>query len=69
MSLSKDIEKSFARSSKKRDLSDQSKEGKTGDEPKKISEENSGIESLSEMWDHFLREREFKISCICRNSF
>ena len=53
MSLSKDIAKSFARSSKKRDLSDQSKEGNTGDEPKRISEENSGIESLSEMSDHF----------------
>ena len=59
MSLSKDIAKLFTRSSKKRDLSDQSKEGNTGDEPKKIREENSGIESLSEMSDDFfVRERE-----------
>ena len=39
MSLSKDITKFFDRSSKKRDLSDQSKEGNSGDEPKNIREE------------------------------
>ena len=40
MSLSKDITKFFDRSSKKkRDLSAQSKEGKSGDEPKNIREE------------------------------
>ena len=65
MSLSKDIAKFFARSSKKRDLSDHSKEGNTGDEPKKIREENSGIESFSEMFDDFFFLREFKISCMC----
>ena len=35
MCLSKDITKLFDRSSKERDLSNQSKEGNSGDEPKK----------------------------------
>ena len=39
MSLSKDITNFFDRSSKKRDLRDQSKEGNSGDEPKNIREE------------------------------
>ena len=51
MSLSKDITKYFDRSSKKKDLSDQSKEGNSGDEPKKIRQEKSSIESFSEMSD------------------
>ena len=51
MSLLKDITKCFDRSSKKRDLSDQSKEGNSEDEPKKIREETSRTESLSEMSD------------------
>ena len=44
MSLSKDIT-SFDRSSKKRDLSDQWKEGNSGDELKKIREEK-----ITHMW-------------------
>ena len=51
MSLSKDITKSFDRSLKKRDLSDQSKEGNSRDEPKNIMQEKSSIESLSEISD------------------
>ena len=51
MSLLKDITKCFDRSSKKRDLSDQSNEGNSEDEPKKIRVETSSIESLSEMSD------------------
>ena len=38
MSLSKCIAKPFDRLSKKRDLSDQSKEGNSGKKPKKIRE-------------------------------
>ena len=49
MSLLKDITKFFNRSSKKRDLSDQSKEGNSGDEPKKIREQKSSIESVREI--------------------
>ena len=55
MFLLKDIT-FFDRSSKKRDLSDQSKEGNSGDEPKKIREEKSSIESLSEMSDDVFAE-------------
>ena len=55
MFLLKDIT-FFDRSSKKRDLSDQSKEGNCGDEPKKIREEKSSIESLSEMLDDVFAE-------------
>ena len=47
----KDIRKCFDRSSKKRDLSDSSNEGNSEDEPKKIREEKSRIDSLSEMSD------------------
>ena len=55
MFLLKDIT-FFDRSSKKRDLSDQSKEGNCGDEPKKIREEKSSIESLSEMSEDVFAE-------------
>ena len=55
MSSSKDITKFIDRSSKKRDLSDQSKKGNSGDEPKKIREEKSSIESLSESRTMFLQ--------------
>ena len=55
MFLLKDIT-FFDRSSKKRDLSDQSKEGNSRDEPKKIREEKSSIESLSEMSDDVFAE-------------
>ena len=67
MSLSKDITKFFDRSSKKRDLSDQSKEGNSGDEREKIRKEKSSIGSLGDVNRCFCRE--FKISCMCRNSF
>ena len=43
MFLSKDITKYFDRSSKKRDLSDQSKKGNSGDEPQKIREEKVAL--------------------------
>ena len=56
MFLLKDITKCFDKSSKKRDLSDQPKEGSSGDEPKKIREETHSIESLSEMLDNFCAE-------------
>ena len=56
MSLSIDITKSFDRWSKKRDLSDPSKEGNSGGEPKKIREEKSSIESLSEISDNVFGE-------------
>ena len=56
LSLSKDITKFFDKLSKKRDLSDHSKEGNSGDEPKKIREEKSSIESLSEMSDDVFAE-------------
>ena len=56
MSLSKDITTFFDRSSKKRDLSDLSKEGNSGDEPKKIREEKRCIESVSEMSDDVFAE-------------
>ena len=46
---------------KKRDLSDQSKEG---DEPKKIREETSRIESLSEMSDKVCTECLKSPSCV-----
>ena len=52
MALSKDITRFFDKSSKKRDLSDQSKEGNSADEPKIITEEKSSIKSLSEMSDN-----------------
>ena len=64
MSLSKDITKFFDRSSKKRDLSDQSKEGNSGDEPKKIREEKSIIESLSEISDDVLAESLKSPACV-----
>ena len=68
MSLSTDITKFFDRSSKKTELSDQSKEGSSGYEPKKIRKEKGSIESLSEISDDVFC-REFKISSVCRNSF
>ena len=46
----------FDRSSKRRDLGDQSREGNNGDEPEKIREEKSSIESLSEMPDDVIAE-------------
>ena len=55
MSLSKDSKHFFDRTSKKRDLSDQSKGGNSGDELKKIREERSSIKSLSEMSDDVLQ--------------
>ena len=64
MSLLKDIRKCFGRSSKKRDLSDQSKEGDSEDEPKKIREETSRIESLSEMSDKVCTECLKSPSCV-----
>ena len=64
MSLLKDIRKCFGRPSKKRDLSDQSKEGDSEDEPKKISEETSRIESLSEMSDKVCTECLKSPSCV-----
>ena len=51
-----DITKCFDRSSKKRDLSDQPKEGNSEDEPKKTREETHSIESLSEMSDKVCAE-------------
>ena len=56
MSLSKDITTFFDRSSKKRDLSDLSKEGNSGNESKKIREEKRCIESVSEMSDDVFAE-------------
>ena len=56
MSLLKDITKYFDRSSKKGELCDQSEEGNSGDEPKKIREETHSIESLSEMSDKVCAE-------------
>ena len=56
MSLWKDITIFFKRSSKKSDLSDQSKKRNSGDEPKKIREEKCSIESLSYMLDHDFAE-------------
>ena len=64
MSLSKDITIFFDRSSKKRDLSDQSKERNSGDEPKKIREEKSSIESLSEMSDDVFAESLKSPACV-----
>ena len=64
MSLLKDIRKCFGRSSKKRDLIDQSKEGDSEDEPKKIREETSRIESLSEMSDKVCTECLKSPSCV-----
>ena len=64
MSLSKDITKFFDRSSKERDLSDQSKERDSGNEPKKISEEKSSIESLREMSDDVFAESLKSLACV-----
>ena len=64
MSLSKDITKYFDRSSKKKDLSDQSKEGNSGDEPKKIRQEKSSIESFSEMSDDVFAESLKSPACV-----
>ena len=64
MSSLKDITKFLDRSSKKRDLSDQSKEGNSGDEPKKIREEKSSIESLSEMSDDVFAESSKSPACV-----
>ena len=64
MSLSKDITNFFDKLLKKRDLSDQSKEGNSQNEPKKIREEISSIEILSEMsdasWQNQLRNNRLK---------
>ena len=64
MSLLKDITKFFNRSSKKRDLSDQSKEGNSGDEPKKIREQKSSIESLREISDDVFAESLKYPACV-----
>ena len=64
MCLSKDITKLFDRSSKERDLSDQSKEGNSGDEPKKIKEEKGSIESLSEMSEDVFVENLKTPACV-----
>ena len=58
------ITKFFDRSSKKRDISDQSKEGNTGDEPKKIREEKSSIESLSGISDDVFAESLKSPACV-----
>ena len=63
----RDITKFSDRSSKKRDLGDQSKEGNSGDEWEKIRREKSSIGSLRDVNRCFCRE--FKISYMCRNSF
>ena len=64
MSLSKDITNFFDKLLKKRDLSDQSKEGNSRNEPKKIREEITSIEILSEMsdasWQNQLRNNRLK---------
>ena len=64
MSLSKYITNFFDRSSKKRDLSDQSKKGNSGDELKKIREEESSIKSLSEMSDDVFAESLKSPACV-----
>ena len=64
MSLLKDIRKCLGRSSKKRDLSDQSKEGDSEDEVKKIRKETSRIESLSKMSDEVCTNCLKSPSCV-----
>ena len=64
MPSSKDITKFLDRSSKKRDLNDQSKEGNSGDEPKKIREEKGSIESLSEMSEDVFVENLKTPACV-----
>ena len=65
MSLSRDITKFFYRFiEKKRDLNDQSKEGNSKDKPKKIREEKSSIESLSEMSNDVLAENLKSLTCV-----
>ena len=64
MSLLKDITKFFNRSSKKRDLSDQSKEGNRGDELIKIRDKTNGIESLSEMSDGVFAKSFKSSACV-----
>ena len=54
----------YDRSSKKRDLSDQSKEGNSGDEPKKIMDEKSSIGSLSKMSEDVFAESLKSPACV-----
>ena len=64
MSILKNIRKCLGRSSKKRDLSDQPKEGDSEDEAKKIRKETSRIESLSEMSDEVCTKCLKSPSCV-----
>ena len=64
MFLSKDMTKFFDKSSKKRNLSDHSKKGHSGDEPKKIREKKSSNERLSEMSDDVFAESLKSPACV-----
>ena len=64
MSLSRDITKFFDKSSKKRDQSDQSKEGNSGDEPKNIREEKSSIDKLSEKSNDVFAKSVISPACV-----
>ena len=64
MSLSRDITKFFDKSSKKRDQSDQSKDGNSGDEPKNIREEKSSIENLSEKSNDVFAKNVISPACV-----